>query len=59
MYFRETYKKVSKLYEECKAKKLAEKLQEKNKNSRLDSDMPNLKTEHDLHMEEFMRDNDL
>lgn len=46
-YYRQTYKKVSKMYDEYRAKKLDEKNKARNKN------------ENDLKLEEFMKENDL
>ena len=53
-YYKQTYKKVSKLYEDYKA----EKLEEKNKNLS-NTDLSNLKSENDLKLEQFMKENDL
>ncbi len=44
-YYRQTYRKVSKMYEEYRAKKLDEKNSNKNEN--------------DLKLDEFMKENDL
>ncbi len=59
-YFKQTYAKVSKLYEEYKAKKLADKL-EKESSSLFDKDLNNMQinNENDLKLEQFMKENDL
>lgn len=57
-YYRQTYKKVSKLYDEYKAKKLADNI-EKSSNLKNEAENINLKNEHDLKLEQFMKDNDL
>lgn len=55
-YFKQTYSKVSKLYEEYKAKKL-----EKESPNLIENDLNimQLKSENDLKLEQFMKDNDL
>ena len=53
-YHQQTYQKVSKLYEDFKARKLNEKKIERNGNTQLD-----IKTEGEIKVEEFMRENDL
>ena len=59
-YFRQTYSKVSKLYDEYKAKQLADKLS-KESSSLADNDLNSIqfKNENDLKLEQFMKDNDL
>ena len=57
-YYRQTYKKVSKLYDEYKAKKLADNM-EKSSSLNTGAANNNLKNEHDLKLEQFMKDNDL
>ena len=60
-YYRHTYKKVAKLYEQYKAKKLADKLKAKNtvNPSEAAGASVQLKNEQDLKLEQFMKDNDL
>ncbi len=55
-YFKQTYAKVSKLYEEYKAKKLEKESSNLIEN---DSNIMQLKSENDLKLEQFMKDNDL
>ncbi|CAF1068702.1 unnamed protein product [Brachionus calyciflorus] len=54
LYYKDTYKKVSKLYDEYKARKNAES---KDHNQESDSFLQN-KLEDDIHLEQFMKDNE-
>lgn len=56
LYYKNTYKKVNKLYEDYKARKNGDNL--KNSDASLAMGSSN-KLEHDIHIEEFMKDNEL
>ena len=61
-YHRQTYKKVNKLYQEHKKKRMAERLAKKSGQQQMDaeaSDLAENKTDNEIKMEEFMRENDL
>lgn len=56
LYYKNTYKKVSKLYDEYKARKSGHAC----KNTDMSLGMgTNSKLEHDMHLDEFMKENEL
>lgn len=57
-YHQETFKKVTKLYDDYKARKLAEKLKREVKNN-TQTKLSHWKTEGEIKVEEFIRENDL
>ena len=58
-FHRQAYNKVSKLYDEYKAKKIAESLEAEAKGKRIAGNLMHKKSEGEIKVDELMRENDL